>query len=172
MTMAIYVLNQPEEFDFVVRTGWAASDQNFVPARIPTYGCNVCCSLGNFVANSAKISHLRDSRFGILLSPQKVEVMGAAGLVCEPQNFYIKKLRDCAAKRVLALYKEGELQYSLNPGNMDAGIAELQLKFTMYCVVHSNLTPHSTLNPRNLTLSNSFLSALFAPEEEKQQDRV
>lgn len=107
--MAVYILNQPKEFDFVVRIGWAASDQNFVPARIPTYGCNVCCSLGNFVANSAKISHLRDSRFGMLLSQQKVDDTGAAGLVCEPQNFYIKKLRDCAQKSVLALYKEGVL---------------------------------------------------------------
>lgn len=160
--MAVYILNQPEEFDFVVRIGWAASDQNFVLARIPTYGCNVCCSLGNFVANSAKISHLRDSRFGIFLSQQKVDDTGAAGLVCEPQNFYIKKLRDCAQKSVLALYREGVLQYSLNPGNMDAGIAELELRFTMYCVVHSNLTPHSTLNPRNLTLSISSLSAVFA----------
>lgn len=101
-----------------------------------------------------------------------VDVMSAAGLECEPQNFYIKKLRDCAQKSGLALYKEGVLQYSLNPGNMDAGIAELQLKFTMYCVVHSNHTPHSTRNPRNLTLSNSTLSALFASEEEKQQNRA
>lgn len=115
----------------MVRIRWAASDQNFVPARIPTYGCNVCYSLGNFVANSAKISHFCDSQSGILLSQQNVDVMDTAGLVCEPQNFYIKKLKDCAPKSVLALYKEGVTQYSLNPGNMDAGIAELQLKFTI-----------------------------------------